>query len=96
MTDGDVIERNHLAYRYDAAVDACDVEAFLAVFHPDARMRTNTLTLRNPSVRWPAPRSSPMIRSNAAIHSLRRARNVESDTRCSRIASMSTQRLCQR
>ncbi len=38
--DSDVLELNRLAYRYAAAVDACDVEAFLDVFHPDARLRT--------------------------------------------------------
>ena len=51
-------------------------------------------------------RSSPMIRSNAAsasffnasntpaaIHSSRPARNVVSDTRCSKIASTSTHEL---
>jgi len=40
MSDSDVLELNQLAYRYAAAVDACDVDAFLAVFHPDARVRT--------------------------------------------------------
>jgi ketosteroid isomerase-like protein len=40
MSDSDVLELNRLAYRYAAAVDACDVDAFLAVFHPDARLRT--------------------------------------------------------
>jgi 3-phenylpropionate/cinnamic acid dioxygenase small subunit len=40
MSSGDVVELNQLVYRYAAAVDACDVDAFLAVFHPDARLRT--------------------------------------------------------
>lgn len=40
MPDSDVIELNQLAYRYAAAVDACDVDAFLDVFHPDARLRS--------------------------------------------------------
>jgi ketosteroid isomerase-like protein len=40
MSDRDVIELNQLAYRYAAAVDACDVDAFLAVFTPDARLRS--------------------------------------------------------
>jgi 3-phenylpropionate/cinnamic acid dioxygenase small subunit len=40
MSDADVIALNQLAYRYAAAVDARDVDAFLAVFHPDGRLRT--------------------------------------------------------
>src|SRR5262245_31189989 len=40
MAAHDVIELNQLAYRYAAAVDACDVAAFLAVFTPDARLRS--------------------------------------------------------
>jgi len=40
MTDSDVLELNRLAYRYAAAVDGRDVDAFLAVFAPDARMRS--------------------------------------------------------
>ncbi len=40
MSDADVLELNRLAYRYAAAVDACHVEGFLDVFHPDARLRT--------------------------------------------------------
>jgi len=40
MTDSDVLELNQLAYRYAAAVDARDVDALLAVFTPDARMRS--------------------------------------------------------
>jgi ketosteroid isomerase-like protein len=40
MSDADVIALNQLAYRYAAAVDACDVDAFLAVFHPDGRLRS--------------------------------------------------------
>jgi ketosteroid isomerase-like protein len=40
VDDRDTIELNRLAYRYAAAVDACDVDAFLAVFTPDARLRS--------------------------------------------------------
>jgi len=40
MADHDHIEINQLAYRYAEAVDACDVAAFLAVFTPDARLRS--------------------------------------------------------
>ena len=40
MSDSDVLELNQLAYRYAAAVDARDGDAFLAVFAPDARMRS--------------------------------------------------------
>jgi 3-phenylpropionate/cinnamic acid dioxygenase small subunit len=36
----DLQELNQLVYRYAAAVDACDVEAFLDTFHSDARLRT--------------------------------------------------------
>jgi 3-phenylpropionate/cinnamic acid dioxygenase small subunit len=36
----DVVALNRLAYRYAEAVDARDVDAFLAVFHPDGRMRS--------------------------------------------------------
>ena len=39
MSIADVVELHQLAYRYAAAVDACDVEGFLDVFHPDARLR---------------------------------------------------------
>jgi 3-phenylpropionate/cinnamic acid dioxygenase small subunit len=35
-----VHQLDQLAYRYAAAVDACDVDAFLGVFHDDARLRT--------------------------------------------------------
>lgn len=35
-----MVELNQLAYRYAAAVDACDVAGFLAVFTPDARLRS--------------------------------------------------------
>jgi ketosteroid isomerase-like protein len=35
----DIAELNQLAYRYAAAVDTCDVAAFVDVFHPDAQMR---------------------------------------------------------
>jgi ketosteroid isomerase-like protein len=40
MAHRDTIELNQLAYRYAAAVDACDVDAFLAVFTPGARLRS--------------------------------------------------------
>jgi hypothetical protein len=40
MADHDVVELNQLAYRYGAAVDACDGEAFLSVFTPTARLRS--------------------------------------------------------
>lgn len=36
----DVVALNQLAFRYAAAVDACDVEGFLAVFAPDGRLRS--------------------------------------------------------
>jgi 3-phenylpropionate/cinnamic acid dioxygenase small subunit len=36
----DVVALNQLAFRYAAAVDACDVEGFLAVFTPDGRLRS--------------------------------------------------------
>ena len=36
----DVTALNQLAYRYAAAVDACDTSAFLSVFLPDARLRS--------------------------------------------------------
>ena len=35
MSDSDILELNRLAYRYAAAVDGRDVDAFLAVFAPD-------------------------------------------------------------
>lgn len=40
MAGHDIIELEQLIYRYAAAVDACDVDAFLAVFAPDARLRS--------------------------------------------------------
>lgn len=40
MHDQDIVELNQLAYRYAAAVDACDEAAFLAVFAPDGRLRS--------------------------------------------------------
>lgn len=40
MHERDVTELNQLAYRYAAAVDACDVDLFLSVFAPDARLRS--------------------------------------------------------
>lgn len=36
----DVVELGQLAYRYAAAVDACDVALFQSVFTPDARLRS--------------------------------------------------------
>jgi ketosteroid isomerase-like protein len=39
MSQNDIIALNQLAYRYAAAVDACDVEAFLGVFARDGRLR---------------------------------------------------------
>jgi 3-phenylpropionate/cinnamic acid dioxygenase small subunit len=38
--DNDVVALNQLAFRYAAAVDACDVAGFLAVFTPEARLRS--------------------------------------------------------
>ena len=40
MSESDVTALNQLAYRYAAAVDACDVAAFLAVFAPEGRLRS--------------------------------------------------------
>lgn len=40
MTDCDVIELRQLVHGYAAAIDACDVDAFLAVFAPHARLRS--------------------------------------------------------
>jgi ketosteroid isomerase-like protein len=40
MPESDILDLNQLAYRYAAAVDARDVDAFLDVFTPDARMRS--------------------------------------------------------
>ncbi len=40
MHERDVVELNQLAYRYAAAVDACDVALFQSVFTPDARLRS--------------------------------------------------------
>ena len=36
----DVVALNQLAYRYAAAVDACDVAALQAMFHPEGRLRS--------------------------------------------------------
>jgi hypothetical protein len=36
----DLAELNQLAYRYAAAVDDCDVERFLSVFSPQAKLST--------------------------------------------------------
>ena len=40
MASDDIIELNQLAYRYAAAVDACDEALFLSVFAEDARLRS--------------------------------------------------------
>jgi 3-phenylpropionate/cinnamic acid dioxygenase small subunit len=40
MSADDILALNQLAYRYAAAVDACNADAFLAVFTADARLRT--------------------------------------------------------
>jgi ketosteroid isomerase-like protein len=39
MSERDVVELNQLIYRYAAAVDTCDTEAFLTLFVPEARFR---------------------------------------------------------
>jgi ketosteroid isomerase-like protein len=40
MSSDDVLALNQLAFRYAAAVDACDAELFLSVFTPDARLHS--------------------------------------------------------
>jgi hypothetical protein len=40
MATDDIVALNQLAYRYAAAVDACDVAAFQRVFHPEGRLRS--------------------------------------------------------
>ena len=40
MGESDVVQLNQLVYRYAAAVDACDVNGFIDVFHPDPRLRS--------------------------------------------------------
>lgn len=40
MAYQDIVELNQLAYRYAAAVDACDEALFLSVFTPEARLRS--------------------------------------------------------
>jgi 3-phenylpropionate/cinnamic acid dioxygenase small subunit len=40
MSADDTLALNRLAFRYAAAVDACDTDAFLDVFAADARLRT--------------------------------------------------------
>ena len=40
MQERDIAELNQLAYRYAAAVDACDVALFHSVFTPDARLHS--------------------------------------------------------
>ena len=36
----DIVALNQLAYRYAAAVDACDTARFQSVFHPEGRLRS--------------------------------------------------------
>jgi ketosteroid isomerase-like protein len=50
VSERDVIELNQLVYRYAAAVDACDVAAFIAVFSPDARFRVYQTDAETPSI----------------------------------------------
>ncbi len=38
MLERDIVALNQLAYRYAAAVDACDVDAFASVFTEDGRL----------------------------------------------------------
>jgi ketosteroid isomerase-like protein len=40
MSGNDVVALNQLAYRYAAAVDACDVAALQSVFTPSGRLRS--------------------------------------------------------
>jgi ketosteroid isomerase-like protein len=40
MADSDLLQLQQLAHHYAAAVDACDVEAFLDAFHADGRLRS--------------------------------------------------------
>jgi 3-phenylpropionate/cinnamic acid dioxygenase small subunit len=40
MSCDDILALNQLAFRYAAAVDACDVDAFLSVFTSDGRLRS--------------------------------------------------------
>ena len=40
MASEHIVELNQLAYRYAAAVDACDEALFLSVFTPEARLRS--------------------------------------------------------
>jgi 3-phenylpropionate/cinnamic acid dioxygenase small subunit len=40
VSDADVVALQQLAYRYAEAVDTGDVDGFLGVFHPDARVRS--------------------------------------------------------
>ena len=40
MHERDIVELNQLAFRYAAAVDACDVGMFLDVFTPGARLHS--------------------------------------------------------
>jgi SnoaL-like domain len=39
-TTADIVALNQLAYRYAAAVDACDVARLQSVFHPEGRLRS--------------------------------------------------------
>lgn len=38
MTETDIVMLDQLAYRYADAIDACDLDRFLDVFTPDARL----------------------------------------------------------
>jgi len=40
MSTEDIVALNQLAYRYAAAVDSCDADAFQGVFHPEGRLRS--------------------------------------------------------
>ncbi|MCW1430740.1 nuclear transport factor 2 family protein [Novosphingobium sp. JCM 18896] len=40
MNTADIVELNQLAFRYAAAVDACDVAGIQRVFHPEGRLRS--------------------------------------------------------
>ena len=39
MAEVDIVALKQLAYRYADAIDGCDLDRFLAVFTPDARLR---------------------------------------------------------
>jgi 3-phenylpropionate/cinnamic acid dioxygenase small subunit len=38
MAETDIVQLTQLGYRYADAIDACDLDRFLAVFTPDARL----------------------------------------------------------